>query len=82
MGNRFSYRIAFTDGPPIRDYRSFAAHVDADLYHRFARLMLEEGVRLIPRGLWYVSAAHTDDDVAFTLQAAESAMSKLQSTSD
>jgi glutamate-1-semialdehyde 2,1-aminomutase len=71
------FHLAFTDGPPIRDYRSFAAYADTELYHRFTWLMLENGVRVIPRGLWYVSAAHTEEDVEFTLQAAESALRKL-----
>lgn len=71
------FHLAFAEGPLVTDYRSFARQSDTALYHRFARLMLEEGVRVIPRGLWYVSAAHTADDVDFTLQAAESALTKL-----
>jgi glutamate-1-semialdehyde 2,1-aminomutase len=39
--------------------------------------MLRRGVRLIPGGRWYVSAAHTPDHVARTLEAAEEAFREV-----
>ena len=39
--------------------------------------MLLEGVRVIERGLWYVSAAHTDDDIAVTLEAADRVLGEI-----
>lgn len=71
------FHLAFTDGQPIYDYRSFVKHCDMDMGHRFVELLLDEGVRFIPRGLWYISAAHTEADVASTLEAAKSALRKL-----
>jgi glutamate-1-semialdehyde 2,1-aminomutase len=71
------FHFAFAEGPLVTDYRSFAGQCDTGLYHRFARLMLEGGVRVTPRGLWYISAAHTGDDIDFALQAAESALERL-----
>jgi hypothetical protein len=37
--------------------------------------MLERGVRLIGRGIWYISAAHTPLHVEQTLAAVEAALS-------
>lgn len=58
---------------------SFSHHLEADhaAYARFAAAMLDEGVRIIPAGRWYLNAAHTDDDVDAALQAADRAFAKL-----
>ena len=69
--------LAFTDGEPIYDYRSFVEHSDMEACHRFVELLLDEGVRFISRGLCYLSTAHTEADVEFTLQAVKSALRKL-----
>jgi glutamate-1-semialdehyde 2,1-aminomutase len=69
--------LAFTDGEPVVDYRSFAEHSDMEEGHRFVELLLDEGVRFISRGLCYLSTAHTEEDIAFTLQAIRSALRKL-----
>jgi glutamate-1-semialdehyde 2,1-aminomutase len=39
--------------------------------------MLLRGVRLIERGLWYVSAAHTEEDIRLTLQQAEAVLAGM-----
>ena len=53
---------------------------DHERFGRFHRDMLNEGVYLPPSGYeaWFVSAAHTDDDVDRTLVAAEAALSREQ----
>jgi len=60
--------------------RSFREHLQADqaTYARFAEILLDEGVRVIPGGRWYLSAAHTEDDIAITLAAADRAFARLQ----
>ncbi len=72
------FHLAFTDGGPVRDYRTYLQHVDEEKGHRFADLLLEQGVRCIPRGLWYLSTAHTEEEVEFTLEAARLALQRLQ----
>lgn len=79
---------AFVDGPgpvvqtylgstgPVRDYRDFAA-TDRDLTARFHTALLEHGVNIVPRGLWFLSAAHTEDDIDETLAAAAAAFAAL-----
>jgi glutamate-1-semialdehyde 2,1-aminomutase len=51
---------------PLRDYRSAAA-MDTARYHRLTRALMERGIRVLERGLWYVSTAHTDADLDQTL---------------
>ncbi len=43
----------------------------------FAGALLEHGVRPTSRGTWFVSSAHTDDDVKSTLDAVESALRQV-----
>jgi len=71
------FHLAFTDGQRFHDYRTFAEHNYMDKYHRFVEILLDEGVRVIPRGLWYLSTAHTEGNVEFTLGAVKSALRKL-----
>jgi glutamate-1-semialdehyde 2,1-aminomutase len=44
---------------------------------RFAELLLGEGVYIRPNGLWYVSTAHTEADVEYTLAAVRRALAAL-----
>jgi glutamate-1-semialdehyde aminotransferase len=39
--------------------------------------MQEHGVRLIARGLWYLSHAHSDEDIAFALAAARDVLGDI-----
>ena len=57
---------------PATDYRSAQAF-DVPRYHRFALELLRRGVRVIERGLWYVSTAHTERDIDTALEAAGAA---------
>ncbi|MEY9853510.1 glutamate-1-semialdehyde 2,1-aminomutase [Leifsonia sp. EB41] len=45
--------------------------LDASRYSAFARRLIESGVWVAYRGIWYVSAAHTSFDVDETLQRIE-----------
>jgi glutamate-1-semialdehyde 2,1-aminomutase len=58
----------------VRDY-SEAKAADHAGYARFFHAMLDEGVYLPPSGYegWFLSAAHGDDDVGRTLEAASKA---------
>ncbi len=72
-----AFHLAFTDGEPIYDYRSFARHNDADKCRRFAELLLDRGVRFIPRGMWYLSTAHAEQDIELTLESVMSVLQRL-----
>ena len=50
---------------------------DSAAYRRLAALLLDEGVHVIPRGLLYVSSAHTEADLAETRDAVHRAAERL-----
>lgn len=54
---------------PVRDFRD-TLHYDRALYARFVLGMQERGIRLIGRGLWYLSAAHTPAEIAHAVAVA------------
>jgi glutamate-1-semialdehyde 2,1-aminomutase len=66
-------QILFTEKRTIGDYREFCSFVDRDRYRRFALALFEHGVYMTPSAALHsvASLAHTDDDVAFTLEAVE-----------
>jgi len=66
-----AFHLSFTDEKEIADYRSLISNCDQKRYERFAVGMLERGVRLLERGIWYVSTAHTDAHIAKTLETLE-----------
>lgn len=72
-----AFHVSFNEQPPLRDYRDWVTKCDKARYDDFVFGMLSNGVRLIGRGLWYVSAAHTEDQVAQTLEAAEKSLTKI-----
>lgn len=70
------FHAGFTGADRIRDYRDTFSF-DAAKYGRFVGGMHERGVRLIGRGLWYISAAHSEADVARALTAAGEVLADL-----
>jgi len=50
---------------------------DRPRYQEFCRRMLGSGVRLIERGLWYVSAAHTAADIDLAVEKADSVLKEM-----
>jgi glutamate-1-semialdehyde 2,1-aminomutase len=77
QGLPMAFHVSFTELSEIRDYRDYALHCDKKQYHRFVLAMLERGVRLIDRGIWYISAAHDQGHVAQTLEAVEGALKEI-----
>lgn len=69
--------IQFTDEAVV-DVRG-AERSDAGLYGRFFLKMLAAGINLAPSlyEAWFVTTAHTDDDIEFTLNAIESVFAEL-----
>ena len=67
-GNLFS--VFLTDGP-VHTYDG-ARRQDTDAFAAFFHSMLENGVWLPPSAFeaWFVSGAHTDDDLAVIADAA------------
>ena len=62
--------LHFTQRTQLRDYRD-TLDDNRQMLQRVLRRALEEGLHLVPDGRLYVSAVHTDEDIAETLQAFE-----------
>ena len=56
------FHAGFTPLAQVRDYRDTFTY-DKPAYAAFVSAMQERGIRLIGRGLWYISAAHTADEI-------------------
>jgi glutamate-1-semialdehyde 2,1-aminomutase len=57
----------------VYDYRS-SLEMDHELYNRFVCAAVDLGVRIIPRGNWFMSATLTAEDVAGTLEVVETVL--------
>jgi glutamate-1-semialdehyde 2,1-aminomutase len=64
------FHVSFMDAAPT-NYRD-TLRARAELYADFAMGLLDEGVLTLPDGRWYVSTAHSDDDIDRTLEAVRS----------
>lgn len=67
----------FTQAETIFDYRTHA-EADFDLYNAFSAELLRHGVRVIPGGRWYLSASHTEAEIARTLEAIDEVCARLR----
>jgi len=73
-----SMRTAFFADAPVTDYAS-ARRCDTVRYARFFQAMLERGVYLPPSQFEaaFVSAAHGESEIAYTIAAAEAAFAEI-----
>jgi glutamate-1-semialdehyde 2,1-aminomutase len=70
-----AFHTCFTRSP-IHDYATYSTANQKQL-GLFLSALLESGVRPTSRGTWFVSASHTDEDVASTLEAVERALQRI-----
>ncbi len=56
------FHAGFTSLAKVRDYRETLSY-DKPRYAAFVTAMQDRGIRLIGRGLWYLSAAHTEEEI-------------------
>ena len=66
------FHLSFADRV-ARTYRE-TLEADTSLYSDFAISLLDEGILVLPDGRWYLSTAHTDQDIEDTLAAVQRAM--------
>ncbi len=76
LGGMFGF--FFSDDTPVRRYRQVVA-CDQDRFKKFFHGMLERGIYLAPSAYeaGFVSARHSDEDIAATVAAARSVMATL-----
>ena len=72
------FGFVFTDAGPVRSYAQVAA-ADVDRFKKFFHGMLAEGIYLAPSAFeaGFVSAAHGDDEISMTLDAARKVLADL-----
>jgi glutamate-1-semialdehyde 2,1-aminomutase len=63
-----------TGGNEVVDYRTHTKYVDMSGYARFVAEMMKRGIRMVSRGVWFVSEAHSEKDFEVTLSAAKDAL--------
>ncbi len=64
-------QVSLTDATTLQNYRDWVRR-DVATYQKLVTRLVDAGVRTITRGTWYLSSAHTEDDVAITLKGVES----------
>lgn len=76
LGGMFGF--VFTDAGPVRSFAQ-VANADVERFRQFFHGMLAEGIYLAPSAFeaGFVSAAHGDDEISKTLDAARTVLAKL-----
>jgi glutamate-1-semialdehyde 2,1-aminomutase len=77
QGHPSIFFVGFPDGTDVEvyDYRS-SLKMNNERYSQFVSGLADRGVRLIPRGNWFLSAAHNVIDVEETLAAVEDVLAE------
>lgn len=70
------FHTTFAEHEEIFDYRSYL-RCGLELQSRFVTRLLERGIRVTERGVWFLSLAHTEQDIDVTLDAARAALLSL-----
>jgi glutamate-1-semialdehyde 2,1-aminomutase len=70
------FHTGFTDKTSIQDFRDVQSY-DKTKLSKFVAGMHDEGIRIIGRGLWYISTVHTEEDIEQALKVADNVLSKI-----
>ncbi|AQT79956.1 hypothetical protein B1R94_12745 [Mycolicibacterium litorale] len=77
QGLPMAFHARFDDNPePITRFEQLQ-EIDAQRYGRFAIQLIESGIWVASRGIWYVSAAHNDDDIEDTLKRFDAVLTEM-----
>jgi glutamate-1-semialdehyde 2,1-aminomutase len=73
-----AFTVYFTT-EKVENYEQ-AQRSDGEMFAKFFKLMLKQGVNLAPSKYeaWFVTLAHTEEDVEYTLKAVENAFKQLK----
>ena len=63
------FNVSFTELTEVHDLRD-SMKSDKQLSSQFIQGMADEGIRIIGRGLWYISNAHTEADIDYAIDKA------------
>ncbi|HEU5053546.1 MAG TPA: aspartate aminotransferase family protein [Hanamia sp.] len=70
------FNTSFTNKKSVKDYRDTLSG-DKDKLKKFISGMQEENIRIIGRGLWYISTAHTEKDILYTIEKAHKVLRNI-----
>ena len=70
------FHLFFTHRKSVNHYRDYLDS-DMEIYEKFIEYLLHEGILSLSRGIWYISAAHSDEDIERTLEAVEKGIKHL-----
>ena len=73
------FHVSFTAIDKITEYRD-VFQLDTEKSKLFIQGMHNEGIRTIGRGLWYISNAHTVEDIDYALKKASIVLSAMAKT--
>jgi glutamate-1-semialdehyde 2,1-aminomutase len=77
QGLPMAFHLSFGSDEKIRSYEDLMKQNDA-LYKSFVKVVRESKLWITDRGIWYVSMAHTQEDVQMTLERFDNALSKMK----
>ncbi len=70
------FHTGFTEAPAVHNYRQSAVY-DGEKLGQFMFGLLQEGIRVLGRGLWYVSLAHDREDIDRAIDAADKVLGQM-----
>ena len=70
------FHTGFTGLSKVNDYRD-ALTYDKDKLNRFISGMQNKGIRIIGRGLWYISTAHTEPEIDHAIKIAKEVLGEM-----
>jgi len=70
------FHTGFTGLSKVNDYRD-ALTYDRDKLGRFISGMQNKGIRIIGRGLWYISAVHTEQEIDHAIKMAKEVLGEM-----
>jgi glutamate-1-semialdehyde 2,1-aminomutase len=71
------FNTSFTDAEEVSDFRGTLSADKAKL-GKFIAGMHDEGIRIIGRGLWYISAVHTDEDIDLAIEKVNQVLQNIE----
>ena len=77
QGLPMAFHLSFGSDEKIRNYEDLTKQNEA-LYKSFAAIIRDSNIWITDRGIWYLSMAHTEEDVKLTLERFDSALAKMK----
>jgi glutamate-1-semialdehyde 2,1-aminomutase len=71
------FHTGFTNKSSVKDFRDVLEY-DKIKLGKFVAGMQDAGIRLIGRGLWYISSVHTEEDIDKAINAADGVLKEIE----